>query len=449
MTTSKGIPLKGPRIAEIAEIKTAFEGDAFERRKFADFLEDITSRLNHGVILVNSSWGEGKSWFARHWCKHKQDNNAPIIYIDAFSHDYIDDPFLLITAEIIKVIKKDEALATRIVDLAAKVARVMIPLTSKLLINAIGRWGIGTSDFTDKAQAAIADISTESSNLAERIISEKLQSYDEETHTVDAFKDALKAFSKSQSTPVVIIIDELDRCRPSFAVKMIERIKHFFNIENLVFVLMTNRDQLEKSIKGVYGSELDATNYLMKFVDISISLPKRSDVASIPHDHIVHYALKMLDHFKLQNSQLPNALKLWGPLFNLTLRDIERIFTILLLNNEMDTLKDLKLWVAILKLKKPHFYEGIRRNDMKVHKEIFEFASGLRDKHPRLSKEQRNLITAIRNFHQWFGNGCPQISENNLVNFAGVIYDRPHGIEYNQFFACSVDAIDASSEFYL
>ena len=74
----------------------------------------------------------------------------------------------------------------------------------------------------------------------------------------------------------MVFIDELDRCKPSFAIEMLERIKHYFDDERIVFVVSLNKEQLIHTISHYYGSEFDATRYLNRFFDVSINLPEIS-----------------------------------------------------------------------------------------------------------------------------------------------------------------------------
>ena len=57
----------------------------------------------------------------------------------------------------------------------------------------------------------------------------------------------------------MIVIDELDRCRPSYAVEILEMAKHLFSVDRVVFVLSINRDQLAHSVKVLYGSDFGRT----------------------------------------------------------------------------------------------------------------------------------------------------------------------------------------------
>ena len=77
--------------------------------------------------------------------------------------------------------------------------------------------------------------------------------------------------------PIVFIIDELDRCKPDFALELLEQVKHLFSVKGITFLLVTNREQLEESIKSKYGQGINPTNYLHKFINIWLTMPRASD----------------------------------------------------------------------------------------------------------------------------------------------------------------------------
>ena len=88
------------------------------------------------------------------------------------------------------------------------------------------------------------------------------------------FKAQLAEITKKEKKPLVFIVDELDRCKPEFAIRLIERIKHFFDIPKVVFILAVNKNQLEESINNFYGFSSTA-NYLEKFIDFSVMLKNK------------------------------------------------------------------------------------------------------------------------------------------------------------------------------
>ena len=72
---------------------------------------------------------------------------------------------------------------------------------------------------------------------------------------------------------MIVVIDELDRCRPSYAVELLEVAKHLFAVDHIVFVLAVNRSELAHSIKALYGGDFDAVGYLRRFFDVDFRLP--------------------------------------------------------------------------------------------------------------------------------------------------------------------------------
>ena len=77
-----------------------------------------------------------------------------------------------------------------------------------------------------------------------------------------------------QKEKIVIFIDELDRCRPKFALDLIEKVKHIFEVPNISFIFFANFEQMESMVKREYGDDIDAENYLNKFFPLSIKLPE-------------------------------------------------------------------------------------------------------------------------------------------------------------------------------
>lgn len=90
----------------------------------------------------------------------------------------------------------------------------------------------------------------------------------------DKVKEIFNSIIVENVEKLVIFIDELDRCRPSFAIEMLERIKHYFDDDRIIFIASVNREQLIHSISKYYGTNFDSTGYLDKFFDWNIYLPE-------------------------------------------------------------------------------------------------------------------------------------------------------------------------------
>ncbi len=160
-------------------------------------------------------------------------------------------------AEIKRLSAVDATAGERLASKAARVGSALLPVATKAAINLVGKL-MGTTDVVGEFSDAVEAASEQGADAAQAWVKRKLDEHEQEKASVHAFLDALAEFAKAAAKPVVIFIDELDRCRPAFAVRLIERIKHFFDVPNLVFVLLMNRKKLETAIRGVYGAETNA-----------------------------------------------------------------------------------------------------------------------------------------------------------------------------------------------
>lgn len=394
-----------------------FTGDSFNRSDFSKRINSIVDRLKSGVIAIDAPWGEGKTWFADHWYRSIK-NERKVIYFDAFKNDYIDDPFILITSELTKEILDDQDTKDKIIEKAATVSKIIIPTATKILINTLGRIVFGTIDLSNDAKKIIEEINKEASEATENYLKNSFKDYEKEQKSLEEFTTALSDFTEKQDKPVLIFIDELDRCKPTFAVQLIERIKHFFDVPNLVFVLFVNREQLEKSIKGIYGSEIDASGYLRKFIDIPVDLPKINFLNPHRDEYLVKYIETLFASFDYSPKNdrrlatreflvfLTHALKL-------SLRDIERIFSIMCINQNMHNLLYLKIWLIILMIKENDTFQLIRNNSKKGHEQARDICDKILDVDLNSSNTMRDVIVSLKRFHEWHITGK---NKNSLEN---------------------------------
>jgi hypothetical protein len=347
----------------------AFDGDKLGRRELAGRLTSYIDRLREGAVLaIDAPWGEGKTWFGRNWAKHLEVQGHKVVFIDAFEHDYIEDPFLLISAEISEVLDDGQGSSKGLREKAAGVMKAILPVSTKALINLAGRAAIGSSDlagdFKEAAEAARDDVS----EVAMKWVEKKLEEFSQEKASLQHFRVELARFATAQERPVVFFIDELDRCRPVFAVRLIERLKHFFDVPNLVFVLLLNRDQLEQAVKGVYGPDTQATIYLGKFVNFFFRLPKRTSYKFISDDHIKVYIDHVFSRYEFgyspDNKGFNDTLAAIATGFNLSLRDIEKAVALYAFAQPVHFAHHILAYFIVLKIKEPNIYVGMINNNI-------------------------------------------------------------------------------------
>lgn len=254
-----------------------FANDWLERKGFAIQLTNIVENNKQGEVVIGLSgqWGEGKTTFVKMWQKHMENKDIASIYFDAFEYDYLEDVFLSLAIEIYNYAKVNGLTAQEDYLNKSKntyhLLQAMIAKTSPINIDS-------------SLQEKLVDNENQPFDIA-KIIKDNLNfsldnAFEQALKKKEVFRDFKKSLSQlatqasNQDIPLIIIIDELDRCKPSFAVEILEKIKHLFLVEGVVFVLSMHHEQLEESIKKVYGQNIDAHTYLQKFIDYPTRLPK-------------------------------------------------------------------------------------------------------------------------------------------------------------------------------
>ncbi|MEN9354244.1 MAG: hypothetical protein RL318_1569 [Fibrobacterota bacterium] len=371
---SAQIPLSLPRDPE--QIQTAFANDAMDRKAFAEKITPALLQLavNGGVLTLDAPWGEGKSWFGRHWRKMLDDQvQVKTCWIDAFEQDYIENPFELVAAELVDAMgwRENEELLDKtvsVMNLAEKTFGAVAKGFGRALgIAASAHLGAPTEVKAGEAAAgAAADFAAQAVSDGNAWLKGRLLAHSKEKQAIREFRKAMQAQLAEEPMPMVVFVDELDRCRPDFAVRLLECIKHFFDVPNLVFVLLLNRDQLEKAVKGVYGAEVDAHLYLHKFIHLPLRLPKGG--GAFPVSRLQQYVQHLFfDRFRYRTNttnEWIQDLAVYSLCMDLSLRDLERLVSMLIVGSV--PVHPVVKFLACLKIKNPDWYEGFRRRDEAV-----------------------------------------------------------------------------------
>lgn len=357
---------------------TAFADDKLNRRLLAEQLMGYLSRLNDGSVLaIDAPWGEGKTWFGKNWAKYLEENSYKVIYIDAFEQDYVEDPFMLITAEILSIVEEGNAIEENLKKSSIEVSKALLPIAGKVIINMGGRFLLGSSDLSSEVKEALAAGTANMAELTSEMIKEGLESYSKDKLVMHNFKAQLAEYAEAQEKPIIIFIDELDRCKPNFAVNLVERIKHFFDVPNIVFVLLLNREQLEKAVKGVYGSETDASAYLGKFVNFFFALPKPIQDGFNYEQRLKSFINATMKKYKFtQNMSEHNLfiehLQLWARPLELSLRDIEKAVALYSFSGIAGGVSWIMTYLIALKIKKPELFKKLVTGNKEAHKKAKE-----------------------------------------------------------------------------
>ena len=301
--------------------------DEFNRKAIAEkAITLLQSDLDVSPMIIDGGWGAGKTEFCHKLSNlMKESGTHQLIYIDAFKSDHADEPLLTVLAEVLKLVPGDEQQASFIKKVVPAI-RYGIKASLKAGVSHLLKQD--AADVVDDFDKAIQQ-------AADKAIDSSVESMLDDHINADKSLKALQAVLSEISTekPIIIFIDELDRCRPNFAINMLEIIKHVFNIDQVKFVLITNTEQLKASVEHCYGVRVDSQRYLDKFIKFRFSLPiqvnRNTRYYSSASDL---YLKKMID----SNNIIPSKLVKGGPITdfisniikvnNLSLREIETLY---------------------------------------------------------------------------------------------------------------------------
>lgn len=282
---------------------STFESDAIGRNKDVLRFCNIISHLDYAAsIALDGRWGSGKTFYikqAKMLLDSMNDNNSEFtdaekvrinrgftqgcrkefdgvtfepqvcVYYDAWENDNDEDPILSLVYQICSQIQNEYNFTTdnhfsdkaaSFFLIAAKIAEKLTPLGKlKTILGDV----LNTSD--DSKDAIKALFQKDASLLDEVKWIKNVE------QTVKSF---LETLLPEKGNRLVIFIDELDRCKPTYAVKLLERVKHYLDNDRITVVFSVNLFELQHTICSYYGAEFDADRYLDRFFDLRLSIPQ-------------------------------------------------------------------------------------------------------------------------------------------------------------------------------
>ncbi|EKA5636519.1 NTPase KAP, partial [Vibrio navarrensis] len=380
--------------AKYAQFLTGFlAGQGFDKTK-----ENNAQKKNY-VLNLNSEWGSGKTYFLKRWY-HALKPHYPVVYVDAWKQDYSDDPLMTVISSMIKQLREQAGKDAD--DPKFKVPRKAIGLLKAALPSAAGALAkryLGIDPVAIMEAAAEGDVGEKITDAegkeidmgtaASKAVQYLLDEHDAKSEAITSLKISVTQWieavngAKKVSYPAFIFIDELDRCRPSYAVEMLETIKHIFDIPGVVFVVGTDTEQLQHTVRAIYGEGFNAMTYLGRFFNSRCTLKKPSfkdlqkthcDMHKLTNDYFNKrginvyptrlHAIEELD----SKTEIPfrNLTKVFEA-FNLQARQVIQITNRLISiidNLDSGVLVDVIFltFLLCLKEKKPKAYDEILRN---------------------------------------------------------------------------------------
>lgn len=310
----------------------SLDKDIFRRKAFGTQLQNIiVNTTDELVVALDAPWGEGKSTFIKMWRGLLKENKIRSIYFDAFENDYQDSPFLSIAGEIFELIDDGDTdekstFKKQAVSALKTFGRMSLRVGIKTVTAGVLDETIFEESGTDK------EVGKEVSDVVDNYVASQLESVSKKKKSLVDFRAYLTELPKrlgNDGKPLIFVIDELDRCKPTFALEVIEVVKHLFSVPNITFVLVMNRSQIEESVRSEYGNGVDAEKYLQKFVNLWASLPKNVGQENCDAKLYVSDCLEKMG-MEITSASQREAKETFDELvvfYNMSLREIERSLT--------------------------------------------------------------------------------------------------------------------------
>lgn len=329
------------------ESSDPWSDDILDRKKMAKKLTElIRCQSEPFAISITGSWGTGKTFFLKRWQKDLENNNACVVYFNAWEDDCYDDPLVVILEQLINIAEEN-----KLSDIAKDVwkhVKILVPRNIDSVAN--------------KFTGLRISVPEDRQNI----------NYKERRESRIQVKKLLAKLSKkvkekeNRQYPLVFIVDELDRCRPLFAIELLERVKHIFDVKGIVFVFGINRSELAKSIQSIYGN-IDSDAYLMRFFDMDFALPFPNMSAFCKY---LFFKYGLLKKEKPEQPYRRNSDTRWGNFFDafpvissvigLSLRDVEYCTRIVKFaaSSRAVVVPELLSILTVLKVKNRAIYQG-------------------------------------------------------------------------------------------
>ncbi|MFM2343747.1 MAG: hypothetical protein RLZZ210_355 [Pseudomonadota bacterium] len=301
-------------------IKHQYDSDKLDREIHLNNLQTLLEKVQSPTTLaINGAWGSGKTTFIK-LLRAKLDKKIDAtsiknldkegeisLYFSAWENDNLSNPFVGFLAEIDKQIQ--------IINTSPK-WKGYLKNTSNIISNVL-----------DIAKNAQSPSGVDNNNVLKNVINK----YDEYHQSIDYFKKNLEGVIKrsGQDSKIYIFVDELDYCRPNYAIELLGTIKHLFDIEGIIFILAINEEQLCLNIKTLYGNEFEAKTYLRRFIDYKYNLPNPCTYFEFIK-HNLEQKILDIPNKEQEISELSNLLNeiiqsKSDEKIRITLRDIEQI----------------------------------------------------------------------------------------------------------------------------
>jgi hypothetical protein len=402
------------------------------------------------VLNINAEWGYGKTFFLNNIAKELREKNHHVIEFDSWKNDYTKEPLLAFMSEINNSLEsfftpkqsKGRKFLKAIKDSSLPILMSILSrkLTGYTLDEILDNEDNNQEEHISEVNNTKKDLEQNVSSLTTKLTEYALKEHNTIKNSVSKFKINIKRLLnyidknlKNKKLPLFILIDELDRCRPTYAIELLESIKHLFDIEGIVFIIATDTKQLSHSINAIYGNNFASEKYLKRFFDQEYSLivpdnfqyiDSLFEQNNLKNDEI--FFTPFLNQFSQDKCKHVILMNMFVTETNLNPREINHVVTVLkavrlnwlkLTNIQLPYL----LFLIFLKIIDNELFQKYKvSKDIKPTLKIFEitrnntsFTTMIRKDHSSLIEKKKTLSDLIEYYDNLSRTNIDSIIKNN------------------------------------
>ena len=233
--------------------------------KLFDLIKVITETKKGCSFAIDGKWGSGKSFVLEKLQKKLEMEQSEetgfdkyfVVYYDCWKYDFYDEPIISIITSIMNAIEDKEKVLSE--ETKKKIINTLKTIAFEVVKN---KYGINIEKMIESVNST----------------SELAQSYDKYYNFLEVLKSVRREIQMiTENRPMVIIVDELDRCLPTYAIQVLERLHHIFeDLDNIILIIAMDKSQMAESLKTIYGTSLNVDMYMRKFISFTLQLDNGS-----------------------------------------------------------------------------------------------------------------------------------------------------------------------------
>jgi Cdc6-like AAA superfamily ATPase len=279
------------------------ELDGLDFNRYAEVLARVIKDTNGPFTIgILGEWGTGKtSLMNMIENKLKNDDHIATVWFNAWRYEQDEHPIVPMVTTIIKALqfKKDFLIAEG--ERGKKFVKALRGMISAFSFKAKLNFPfVGNVESTLQPKEFFQD--------PDKTVVDSLM---EQSVFFDTF-EILNQASLSSNRKILVLIDDLDRCFPDRAVKILETIKLVLSQSNFIFVMGISRTVIEGYLKHRYKKnygleDFQGAQYLDKIIQLPFYLPPHSE-------RMEQYAKELLSRLNIEEkNDFKDLIKMIGP----------------------------------------------------------------------------------------------------------------------------------------